>query len=59
MKFWLSFYGFFCPQIDAKISEKLRYQKPTKNTVLSAHLGAERFTKNKSKFHQKSLTQAC
>ena len=42
-----------------KISEKLWSQKLIKNTVLSARLRAENFIKIKSKFRQKTLTQAC
>ena len=44
--------------MDAKISEKLLPKKSFKNTVLSARLRAEKSIKNKSKFYQKSLTQA-
>ena len=44
--------------MDAKISEKLLPKKSIKNTVLSARLRAEKAIKNKSKFYQKSLTQA-
>jgi len=45
--------------MDAKISEKLLPKKSVKNIVLIARLQAEKSIKNKSKFHQKSLTQAC
>ena len=44
--------------MNAKIPEKVLLQKSTKNTVLSARLRAEKAIKNKSKFYQKSLTQA-
>ena len=44
--------------MDAEISEKLLPKKSIKNTVLSARLRAEKTIKKKSKFHQKSLTQA-
>ena len=45
--------------MDAEISEKLSPKKSIQNTVLSTHLRAEKSIKNKSKFYQKSLTQAC
>ena len=44
--------------MDAEISEKLLPKKSIKNTVLSTRLRAEKSIKNKSKFYQKSLTQA-
>ena len=39
-------------------SQKLLPKKSIKNTVLSARLRADKAIQNKSKFHQKSLTQA-
>ena len=45
--------------MDAEISEKLLPKKSIKNTVLSTRLRAEKYITNKSKFYQKSLTQAC
>ena len=45
--------------MEAEIPEKLLPKKSIKDTVLSARLRAKSFTKNQSKFHQKSLTQAC
>ena len=44
--------------MNAKISKKVLPQKSIKNIVLSARLRAEKSIKNKSKFYQKSLTQA-
>ena len=45
--------------MDAEISEKLLPKEFIKNTVLSTRLRAEKSIEDKSKFYQKSLTQAC
>jgi len=45
--------------MDTEVSEKLLPKKSIKNTILSARLRVEKTIKDKSKFYQKSLTQAC